>query len=245
VNAKILAPKKGLLRKLTVFVPHENKDALLLALGEAGAGQIGNYKHCSFQTSGTGTFMPTDAANPHIGQANSLEQVEEARIEVIFPMHLEGAVLQAMRKAHPYEEIAYYLHVLENANQEIGSGMLAELAQPMPEDAFLRHVKERMGASCIRHTALTGKPVKRVAVCGGAGSFLLGKAIAAGADFFITADYKYHDFFDADGKIVIADIGHYESEQFTSELLLEYLQGIFPDTDMELSQVNTNPVHYF
>ncbi len=229
VQPKILSPKRGLLKKLTVFVPTDHTGALLDVLTGAGAGQIGNYSHCSFSVAGEGTFRPNDLANPFLGQAGQLERVSENRIEVVFPGHLEGAVLAAMRQAHPYEEVAYYVHLLENANQTIER----------------KEILHRFSLQVVRHTPLLGREVRRVAVCGGAGSFLLAQAIGAKADFFVTADYKYHQFFDADGQIVIADIGHYESEVGTKELLRDQLQAHLPAGLLHLSGVNTNPVHYF
>ncbi|GAB4188462.1 MAG: Nif3-like dinuclear metal center hexameric protein [Thermoflexibacter sp.] len=244
-HTKVLLPKKNLLKKLTTFVPVNDAEKVLNALSAAGAGNIGNYSNCSFTVVGEGTFQPNEKASPHIGEAGKLEKVQEMRIEVIFPAHLENQVLNAMRKAHPYEEVAYYLHLLENENQEVGSGMIGNLPESMSEQEFLKYLKEKMHLTCIRHTQLLGKKVKKIAVCGGAGGFLLRNAIAAGADFFITSDYKYHEFFDADGQIVIADIGHYESEQFTKELLAELLAKKFENLTLYVSETNTNPIAYF
>lgn len=245
IHTQILLRKKNLLKKLTTFVPVNDAEKVLNALSSAGAGNIGNYSNCSFTVVGEGTFQPNEKASPHIGKAGKLEKVQEMRIEVILPAHLENQVLDAMRKAHPYEEVAYYLHLLENENQEVGSGMIGNLPEPMSEQEFLKYLKEKMLLSCIRHTQLLGKKVKKVAVCGGAGGFLLRHAMAAGADFFITSDYKYHEFFDADGQIVIADIGHYESEQFTKELLAELLTKKFDNLLLCISEVTTNPITYF
>lgn len=248
-NRKILAPKKQLLKKLTVFVPTNEAETLLNALALAGAGQIGNYSHCSFSVIGEGSFKPNEQANPHIGQANRLEKVQETRIEVVFAAYLESAILTAMRKAHPYEEIAYFLHLLENENQEVGAGMVGELPKAMPAKDFLQHLKTSMALKVIKHTTLPSKEVKKIAVCGGAGSFLLRNALAAQADVFVTADYKYHEFFDAKNKIVIADIGHYESEQYTKNLLQEMIQTFANQANKPIkaivSEINTNPVDYF
>ncbi len=245
LNGRLLVPKRNLLKKLTVFVPQADTQALLDALAGAGAGQIGNYSHCSFTVAGQGTFQPNERANPHLGRRGQPERVAEDRIEVIFPGHLEAQLLAAMRQAHPYEEVAHYVHLLENIHQEVGAGMVGELPAPLPETAFLQLLKDRFQLSVVRHTALRGRDVHRVAVCGGAGSFLLHPAIGAKADFFVSADYKYHEFFDADGKIVIADIGHYESEVCTKELLWAKLSGTFPSERVIISAVNTNPVNYF
>jgi dinuclear metal center YbgI/SA1388 family protein len=244
-NLKILAPKSDTLTKLVVFIPKANTEAVLQALYAAGAGQIGDYKNCSFQTEGVGTFMPTGNANPHIGKLNQQERVNEDRVEVIFSTHMEGQIMKALKSAHPYEEVAYYLTRLANQNQELGAGMVGELEEPLEPIEFLKRLKASMKLTTIRHTRLLDKKVKKIAVCGGSGSFLLPKAIGAGADFFVTADFKYHEFFDADGKITVADIGHYESEIFTKELLKEILTEKFPTFAVNFSTTDTNPVRYF
>ena len=244
VRTKILAPKNQRLMKLTTFIPAEQAEAVTLALNEAGAGQIGEYKNCSFHGNGTGYFQPSENANPAIGEANRLEKVQESRVEVIFPDYLQGSVLSALRKHHPYEEVAYYLHRLENTNQEIGSGMVGELEQPMSAREFLLSLKERMNLQVIKHTHLCKKEIRKVALCGGSGSFLLGKAKAHQADIYITGDFKYHEFFDAENSIIIADIGHYESEAFTKELFYEYLSKKIPNIALYLSSINTNPIQY-
>lgn len=244
-NVRILAPKPNTLMKLTVFVPVEDSGQLLDALYLAGAGQIGNYSQCSFRVEGKGTFTPNQASNPVIGKRGEPEQVDENRVEVIFPAYLKNQVLQGMRKGHKYEEIAYYLSVLENENQEVGSGAVGELGSPLAHEDFLALLKEKMKLKIIRHTAFTGEKISRVAVCGGVGSFLLPNAIGAGADVFVTADYKYHEFFDAENKIMIADIGHYESEQYTKDLLVEKISKKFTNFATCLSQTDTNPVRYY
>jgi dinuclear metal center YbgI/SA1388 family protein len=244
-QVRILAPRPNTLLKLTTFCPTSHTQAVLQALGQAGAGQIGAYKNCSFRTSGIGAFQPDDNAKPFIGQAGQLEEVAEDRLEVIFPTHLKGAVMQALRQAHPYEEVAYYLHQLENDNQEIGSGAIGQLPQPMPIADFLALLKNKMQARCIRHTALFQETVQTIALCGGTGSFLLPQAIRQGADVFVSADFKYHEFFDADQRILIADIGHYESEQFTADLLQHKLQAAFVGLPVVRTQLSTNPIQYY
>lgn len=244
-NTQILSPKGDTLSKLIVFVPLENTETLLQALGQAGAGQVGEYKNCSFRIEGTGTFEPSENAHPHIGQAHQKEEVQENRIEVIFPSYLQGQVLKAMRAAHPYEEVAYYLQHLDNKNQEVGSGAIGALPEALSETDFLKYLQEKMQLNTIRHTPLLGKEIQKVALCGGSGSFLLSQAIRQKADVFITADFKYHEFFDAEDNIIIADIGHYESEVFTKELLHDFVQKQFSEIPLLLSEVNTNPVHYF
>ncbi|MEO8473148.1 MAG: Nif3-like dinuclear metal center hexameric protein [Chryseolinea sp.] len=243
-NLKILQPKVGVLSKLVTFVPGEKAGVVLDALYLAGAGQIGNYKNCSFTSEGTGTFKPTQKANPSVGGTNIQEFVRESRIEVIFPTHLQSKITDALRRAHPYEEVAYYITPLLNDNQEVGSGMTGELIVPQEPLAFLEGLKYRMNVKVIRHTKVLDAPIKRVAVCGGAGSFLLVNAVNSGAQVFITSDFKYHEFFDADGKIIIADIGHYESEEFTKELLVDVLMKKFPTFAIIFSNTVTNPISY-
>ena len=243
-NLRILVPKTDTLHKLVTFVPLADTERVLQALGAAGAGQIGNYKNCSFRTTGTGTCEPNEQANPHIGEAGTLEQVEEQRVEVLYPAHLSAQILAALRGAHPYEEVAYYQQALTNENQEVGSGMIGELPQALPGAEFLAYLKEKMHLSIIRHTQLLDDPVRRVAVCGGAGSFLLPHALRQQADAFVTADVKYHEFFDAEGQLLLADIGHYESEVCTKELLGELLSKKFVNFAVHLAKTNTNPVFY-
>lgn len=241
-NTKILAPKSETLTKLETFVPTSDKEKVLQALFDAGAGNIGEYSDCSFQLEGTGTFRPSDNTNPAIGKANELEQVEETKIEIIVTNPFLGSVLSALKTSHPYEEVAYYLTSLSNQNQEVGSGMVGQLDSPMNTDKFIEYLKKQMGLKVIKHTDLIKKKIKTVAVCGGAGVFLLDKAKAAGADIFITSDVKYHDFFEADSKIILADIGHYESEVFTKNLIHDYLSQKLPNIAFRLTGVDTNPV---
>lgn len=244
-NTRILAPKTQTLMKLTFFVPGDHAQMVLDALYQTGAGQIGRYSHCSFQTSGTGTFKPLDGADPYLGEVGKLEEAQEQRVEIMFPAPMERAVLSALRESHPYEEVAYYLHALENENQEIGAGMVGELPIALPLKDFLAHLKKSMEAKVIRYTPLNSRPIRRVAVCGGAGSFLLPQALRAKADAFVTADYKYHEFFDAENRIAICDIGHYESEVFTKQLLFDSISKKYTNFALYLSEENTNPVSYY
>ncbi|MDB5118234.1 MAG: Nif3-like dinuclear metal center hexameric protein [Mucilaginibacter sp.] len=244
-NCRILAPKQGLLKKLVTYVPTSHTDQVRNALFHAGAGNIGNYSECSFNAEGTGTFKGNEDSDPYVGEPGRRHLEEETRIETVYPANLESKILMALILAHPYEEVAYDLYNLTNQHQQVGAGMIGELEQAVDAEDFLYQLKEKMHAQVIRHTAFTGRQIKRVAVCGGAGSFLLKHAIAAGADIFITADYKYHEFFDAEGKLMIADIGHFESEQFTQQLLRDLLQKRFAELPMRLTSVNTNPVRYF
>lgn len=245
-NTAILSPMGDSLYKLYTFAPADAADRVREAMFAAGAGAIGKYSECSFNTPGTGTFRPGEDTDPAIGQAGGpREEVNEVKIEVLVDKGRRSQVLKALVAAHPYEEVAYDIVPLSNVNQDLGAGMAGELPEPMDETAFLQYIKDNMNAGCIRHTTLLGRKVKKVAVCGGSGSFLLKDAIRAGADVFITADFKYHQFFDAEGKIVIADIGHYESEQFTSEIFLDIINRKFPNFATLLSNLSTNPVNYF
>ncbi|MEQ8582947.1 MAG: Nif3-like dinuclear metal center hexameric protein [Marinoscillum sp.] len=243
-NIRILSPKSEILSKLVTFVPHEDAQRVLDALYAAGAGQIGQYDHCSFQSDGTGTFRPGENSNPHIGTHNVDETVSEKRIELVFPTYLKSKIVSALHNSHPYEEVAYYLSALSNTHQEVGSGIVGELSSPMDTLEFLRHLKQTMRTECVRHTSICNEKVSKIALCGGAGSFLLSKAIGAGADVFITGDFKYHDFFEADSRIVVADIGHFESEQFTKDLLYDIISEKFTNIALRLSEVQTNPINY-
>ncbi|WP_338875962.1 Nif3-like dinuclear metal center hexameric protein [Spirosoma sp. SC4-14] len=244
-NVQILAPKSQVLSKLVTFVPIADTQQVLEALYAAGAGQIGKYKNCSFRVNGTGTYQPDADAQPAIGTIGQYHEEAENRIEVIFPSQQQGQLLTALRQAHPYQEVAYYITLLDNRNQEVGSGAVGDLPEALGGQAWLSYLKANMNLNLIRYTPLGNRPVKRVAVCGGVGSFLLSDAIRAGADVFVTADYKYHEFFDADGRIVICDIGHYESEVFTKELISQHLAKKFTTFAVILSETDTNPVSYF
>lgn len=243
-QTKILKPKKDILSKLVTFVPKADTSKVLRAMFDAGAGQIGEYLDCSFFHPGTGTYTPSEKANPHIGERNQPHEEAEDRIEVLLPTHLEAKVLSALKAAHPYEEVAYFMHRLANENQMVGSGMIGELPEPHDFQEFILHLKERMQLKIVKHTHATGKPIKKVAVCGGSGIFLLTDAMNKGADVFITSDVKYHEFFDAEDQLVICDIGHYESEIFTKELLENLLSQKFTNIALYLSKVVTNPITY-
>jgi dinuclear metal center YbgI/SA1388 family protein len=243
-NCEVLAPKSDLLRQLVVYCPSNNAEALKTALFEVGAGAIGDYDQCSFVSVGKGTFRANENCNPFVGKIGEQHTENEERIEVIYPKFKERAVLTAMNLAHPYEEVAHQIYVLENKHQLVGSGIIGELKTAVNTEVFLKSLKTNMQTDCVRHTPIVTQEIKRVAVCGGSGSFLLKNAIAAKADIFITADFKYHEFFDAENKIVIADIGHYESEQFTKDLIYDLLVKNFTKFAVRLSKVNTNPIKY-
>lgn len=241
----ILIPQKNPIRKLVTYVPTEQAESLREALFEVGAGRIGNYSECSFNLEGKGTFKAGAKANPTIGEINKQHTEGETQIGVLFPKHLQSKVLATLQSTHPYEEVAYEIYVLENKHQEIGLGMIGTLSKPMEESEFLSFLKEAMQTDCIRHSQFTGKPIEKVAVLGGSGAFAIDAAKAAGADAFVSADFKYHDFFKAENQIVLADIGHFESEQYTKTLLFEYLTKKIPNFAIILSQINTNPIKYY
>ncbi len=243
-NLRVLVPKTDTLQKLTTFVPAAHEEAVRAALHAAGAGSIGNYSNCSFSSTGTGRFEPKTGANPHIGEVDRIEEVLETRLEVVCPAHLTSSIIGALLQAHPYEEVAYYLQHTSNANQDIGAGMIGTLDKPLTPTDFLHFLKRQMGLKVIRHTTLPDSEVRTIALCGGSGQFLLKEAIRANADVFVSADFKYHQFFDADDKIIIADIGHYESEVFTKELIYEILNKKFRNIALNLSEIVTNPIRY-
>jgi dinuclear metal center YbgI/SA1388 family protein len=244
VNCSILAPQNNTIKKLVTYCPDTNAASIREALFAAGGGCIGNYEECSFNANGYGTFKAGANANPHVGEIGKQHQEKETRIELIYPSYIESKLLKALFVAHPYEEVAYDIVELSNKNNRVGAGMIGELEKELEETAFLNHLKKVMKAEGIRYTALKGKKVKKVAVCGGSGSFLLGNAKSSGADVFVTADFKYHQFFDAENQLVIADIGHYESEQYTMELFYEILSRKFTTFALHLSKINTNPINY-
>ena len=245
INRKILQPKNETLKKLFTFVPVEFAENVRSAIFNAGGGHISNYSECSFNIAGQGTFKPGEGTNPFTGKRGIRHTEDEIKMEMIFPAWQEKAILAALIDTHPYEEVAYDIIALGNENQGIGSGMVGELPEPLSENEFLKVLKQKFDLSVIRHTTLLNKPVKKIALCGGAGSFLIGAALATGADFYITGDIKYHEFFDANSRLVVADIGHYESEQFTTDLLFDILSQKFPTFAVQKTGVKTNPVHYF
>ena len=243
-NTKILIPKKGIIKKLTTVVPSVNAVSLRNSLFEAGGGAVGNYEHSSFSTIGESTFKGTENSNPVVGLKEVLHVDNETKISVIFERKNEVKILKCLQAEHPYEEVPYEIVTLENVHQDIGMGMLGELTKPMEEKDFLRYLKKTMQTACIRHSELLHKKIKKVAVLGGAGSFAISDAKRAGADAYVSADFKYHEFFKAEKDILLADIGHYESEQFTKNLLVDYLTKKFSNFAIVLSQKSTNPIYY-
>lgn len=242
---RILAPKKSLVRKLVVFVPVDHVDPFRAALFAAGAGNIGDYSECSFNSVGYGTFKPGASADPFVGETDKQHREEEVRVEFLYPSYLEQKILNALYEAHPYDVPAYDIIPLENNHLEVGGGVVGELTDAISLIDFFELTKRKLDVKMIRHTAQIKDKVQRIAVCGGSGSFLLKEAIRAGADVFLSADFKYHEFFDAEDKIVIADVGHFESEQFTQELLLEIIRKKFTTFAVRLTGIDTNPIKYY
>lgn len=243
-KAKVLIPKENFIRKLVTYTIPENAEKLRNALFDAGAGKIGNYEDCSFSSKGIGTYMGNEHSNPQLGERFEFVQGDEIKIEVTFENYLEGRILKALFSSHAYEEVAYEIYELQNRHQNIGLGMIGEFETPMGEKDFLLFVKEKMISEGIRHSAFLGKPIKKVAVLGGSGSYAIKNAISAGADAFLTADLKYHQFYEAENRLLLADIGHFESERYTKNYIVDYLRKKILNFAIILSEENTNPVKY-
>jgi len=244
INPEILRPMSGMLRKLITFCPASHADKVREAIFNAGAGEIGNYNNCSYNSQGEGTFRALAGANPFVGELGKLHTETEIRIETIFPAYLENTVISALKLVHPYEEVAYDIYPLANKHNRIGAGMIGTLLEAVEAEKFLINVKEILQTGCIRHTNLKNKKVQRIAVCGGSGSFLIQDAISCNADIYITGDIKYHDFFIPGNRMILADVGHFESEQFTKELIYTLLNKKFTTFALFISGTNTNPVNY-
>ena len=241
-NPKILSPKEGLLRKLVIFCPLKEAPKVRQAIFDAGAGHIGNYDSCSFNTEGVGSFKALEGASPFVGEKGKPHFENEVRIESIYPIYKESEIIQALQTAHPYEEVAYDIYPLENKSFLTGAGMIGELNEEMEINDFLRDVKQKLNATHLRHNQLLHRKVKKIAICGGSGSFLINSASRQNADIFITGDIKYHEFFEHQGEMTIVDAGHFETEQFTKELIHSFLIEKFPNFAVQISEINTNPV---
>ncbi len=250
-NTSILVPKQHFIQKLVTYTIPENVEKVRNALFDAGAGKIGNYEDCSFTSNGIGTYMGNENSNPEIGERFEFVEAQEIKIEVTFEKHLQSKVLKALLSNHVYEEVAYEIYDLQNTHQNIGLGMIGSLETPMTETEFLSFVKDKMQCGGIRHSAFLGKSIAKVAVLGGSGSFAISNAIRAGADAFITADLKYHNYYEAENQLLLADIGHFESERYTKNYIVDFLKEkitnfahSFPVGKVVLSEENTNPVKY-
>ena len=243
-NKSILIPQSKTIKKLITYVQSKDAKKVREALFKAGGGSIGNYENCSFNSNGIGTYKGNSNSNPYFGKPNKDENLEEIKIEIIYAKHLESSVLSSLFKSHPYESVAYETYTLENINQFIGMGMIGDLEEKISENDFINFVKKTMKSDLIRHSKFINKPIKKVAILAGSGSFAIESAKLAKADAFITSDLKYHDFFKAENELLLLDIGHYESEQYTKNVLEAYLKKKIPNFAILLSKINTNPVKY-
>ena len=243
-SVKVLSPLKGRLLKLVTFVPDDHLDNVRQALFNAGAGLTGNYDSCGFTVSGTGSFRGNENSNPFKGKKGEMHFEKETRFETILFSHLRSKVIKALLGAHPYEEVAYDIYPLENQNINAGLGCTGDLEDMMDETEFLKFISEVFGVRGLRHSVLRGRKIKKVALCGGSGGSLTEAAVACGADAFITADIKYHTFLDSGNNLLIADIGHYESEKFSVEILYDLIIKKFPKFALRFSEINTNPINY-
>ena len=251
-NRRILIPKKETIKKLVTYVPVSKAEEVRNALFEKGAGTIGNYSNCSFNLKGSGSFKGNEESDPVIGKKGEIRFEDEIQIGVTFHRHLQNEILESLFETHPYEEVAYEISTLENSNQKMGMGMVGTLVDPQSEKSFLKFLKQTMKTECIRHSGLSGRPIQTVAVFGGSGSFAIPAAIQAGAHIFITSDLKYHDFFKSEDRILLADIGHYESEQYTKDLIVSFLNKKISNfapalhtAKVVMSKINTNPISYY
>lgn len=244
-NVRVLSPLRNRLCKLVTFVPEDHLDNVKEAIFKAGAGVIGNYDSCSFSTTGTGSFRAGEETNPYIGKKGKTHEEKEVRLETILFSHITKRVINALIETHPYEEVAYDIYHLENNNIDIGPGCVGDLPEPADEVDFLKSISSVFSSKGIRHSKFRDKRISRVALCGGAGSSLLYDAIASGADVFVTADIKYHGYFEAENLILLVDIGHYESEKCSTEILYDLLTKKFPKFALRFSEINTNPINYF
>jgi len=242
IDGKVLAPLSDALKKISFFVPEKHQEAVRKAIHEAGGGNIGNYMECSFTSIGAGRFTPGAESNPTIGTNLQPEVVEEAKIEIIFPKHAESEIIRALKASHPYEEVAYFIHSLDNEWNEVGAGYIGELREEMTSDAFLQFIKDKLELKHLKHTKTSKKKIKKVAVCGGSGAFLIKTAMAAGADAYLTGDIKYHEFFDAENRMLLVDVGHYESEVMIKDAICSYLSNIFCNFAVLKSEICTNPI---
>lgn len=244
-NTKVLIPQKASLKKLITYVPEKQAEFILNKLYAEGAGKVGNYSNCSFLLEGTGSYMPVSNAKPFKGDIGKQHYEKEVQLNVIFTREKQNNIIKQLLEHHPYEEVAYEISTLDNTTETIGMGMLGELSPALKEKEFFDMLKEKMHVALIRHSDFINKKISKVAVLGGSGAFAIEDAKKAGADIFITSDIKYHQFYQAEGKIIIADIGHYETEQFTKNLLVEYLTKKLPNFAISLSESITNPIKYY
>jgi dinuclear metal center YbgI/SA1388 family protein len=243
-NVRTLIPQKNMIKKLQCYVPEDHLEVVREALFAVGAGKLGNYSECSYNAEGIGTFKGNDYSNPQLGEKNKRESANEKMLIVTYLPHLERKVLKAMNDAHPYEEVAHEVTTLENSYQNIGMGAVGHLDTPIEIDDFLKLIKQVFDSGVVRHTLSRKRNIQKVALLGGSGAFGIKNAIAAGADAYVTADLKYHDFFQGDD-ILLCDVGHFESERFTIDLLHDFLSSKFRNIAIFCAEAQTNPVNYY
>lgn len=243
-EVRVLDPMPGLLMKLVTYVPVSHVEAVRTALFEAGAGHIGNYDQCSFGQEGEGTYRPGVQAHPYCGTIGEQHREPETRLEVIVPVYMQGAVETALKRSHPYEEPAFDWIPLANRWEQVGAGVVGNLPEPADELLVLEKLKDTFAVGCVKHSPLHGRKISRVALCGGAGASLMSRAVAVGADMFVTGEIRYHDYFEYESRILLAEVGHYESEQYTKEIFCEIIQKKFPTFAIRSTQVDTNPINY-
>jgi dinuclear metal center YbgI/SA1388 family protein len=244
-NIQVLSPSENRLLKLVTYIPESHFEKVKNALFETGAGVIGNYDNCGFATSGTGSYRGNEKTKPFLGEKGKIHFEKEIRFETVLFSYLKDKVIKALIDVHPYEEVAYDLYVLENKNIDIGLGCVGNFPRQLSEDEFLKSVSSVFDAKGVRYSKPTGKPIRKVALCGGSGAALLNLAICSGADAFLTADIKFHDFFKTENKILLVDTGHFESEKFSREILKDLIIKKFPKFAVRFSETNTNPINYY
>lgn len=243
-HVRILDPQKSKLLKLVVFVPHSHVDVVRNALFNAGAGNIGNYDSCSYNLRGEGTFRAQQNTNPFVGKKGELHYEPETRIEVILPSYKQSEIERALLAVHPYEEPAYDFYALENVWKQAGSGIVGTLPEEMDEEDFLYLLKDTFNLKMIQHSTVRGAIIRDVAICSGSGAFLIPKAISYGADVFVTGEAKYNDYYDVEDKLLLAVVGHYESEIFTKNIFFDIISEKYPNFAVYMSGFDVNPVNY-
>lgn len=243
INREVLKPT-GKLYNLSFYTPRSYAEKVRNAVLDTGAGFIGNYSRCSFSHSGTGSFRAEEHARPFVGEIGQEHLEEEIKTEITVPAHLLNKSTKALLQTHPYEEPVWNIIPLNNADPRVGFGIVGELEEEVDTYELLQHIKNIFHCNLIRHTAVHKSRIKKIAVCGGSGAFLTAAAIAAQADLYVSGDFKYHDFFLAENRIIMADIGHYESEQYTKEIFYELVTKKISKFAVQFSKTYTNPINY-
>lgn len=244
INTEILQPIKGSLVKFVVFVPKSHHELVQKAIFRSGGGVIGDYDCCSFNLEGSGTFRALDGSDPFVGEIGNLHTEPEIRIETIMPKWLENKVVKSVIEAHPYEEVAWDSYPLNNEYSRLGAGMFGILPAPADEIDFLTELKNILNIPYLKHSPFVNRKVMKVGLCGGSGNFLIEDAISKRCDVFITGELKYHDYFSAENRIMLIEAGHYETEQFSKELLYRKLKEKFTTFALQISGIISNPVNY-